>query len=291
MRADGVAEAEKPQVTSTSGDVQQWRRGRTRWGTAACRDTGPGRQAVVAVPGALAQRARHGRAGPRGSAAERRRSPGIRGDRSGRPAVLGELGAGRRSGRPRRARRRLPGGRARGRRGHGRRPAAPAILGTRGRHRGRDPRTAEARGHRPAPGQRGAPVGEPADAGLAAAGHRRGHRRVAVRLPAARLALGADLRRAGRHRRHHHPVADGVQGPGGRPADQGPEAHPAAAVQPGAQGLPGHAHPAHPGQRGADRPPGDRPGGRVRHRLRGLGQADAGADQQPPAAVARAAAA
>ena len=151
--------------------------------------------------------------------------PGIRADRSGRPAVLGELGAGRRSGRPRRARRRLPGGRARGRRGHGRRPAAPAILGTRGRHRGRDPRTAEGRGHRPAPGQRGAPVGEPADAGLAAAGHRRGHRRVAVRLPAERLALGADLRRAGRHRRHRHPVADGVQGPGGRPADQGPEAH------------------------------------------------------------------
>ena len=100
--------------------------------------------------------------------------------------------------------------------------------------------------------------------------------------------VGADLRRAGRHRRHHHPVADGVQRPGGRPADQGPEAHRAAAVQPGAQGLPGHAHPAHPGQRGADRPPGDRPGGRVRHRLRGLGQADAGADQQPPAAVARA---
>ena len=59
-------------------------------------------------------------------------------------------------------------------------------------------------------------------------------------------------------------------------------------VQPGAQGLPGHAHRAHPGQRGADRPPGDRPGGRVLHRLRGLGQADAGADEQPPAAVARA---
>ncbi len=78
-------------------------------------------------------------------------------------------------------------------------------------------------------------------------------------------------------------------GPGGRPADPRPEEHAAAAQQPGAQGLPGHARPAHPGQRGADRPPGDRPGGRVRHRLRGLGQADAGADEQPPAAVARAA--
>ncbi len=48
---------------------------------------------------------------------------------------------------------------------------------------------------------------EPADAGLATAGHLSHHRRAALRHPAGLLAVGADVRRARRRRRHHLPAS------------------------------------------------------------------------------------
>ena len=143
-------------------------------------------------------------------------------------------------------------------------PAAGGSVGSPWSPRSaRTPSTPPARGHRPAPGQPGAPVGRTRGCGPGSGGSSsRSSSGWSFGILLLDWRCGLTLAVLAAIADTIYPVADGVPRPGGRPADRAPSGGPAAAAdQPGAQGLPGHAHPAHPGQRGADRPPGGGPAG------------------------------
>ena len=167
-------------------------------------------------------------------------------------------------------------------------PRAQVRVEARGHSgRGGRGRSAAAAGHRPAPGKPGAPGRRPAGCGSGSGGS--SSRSSSgwlfsilfswqVGLTLAVIAAIADT--IYRSRR-------GVPRPGEGPADRRAAPDPQAAGQTGARGLPRHEREPHPGERGADRPPGGRARGRVRHRLRGLGQAAGRPDEERQAAVAR----